>query len=187
MVVLAVPPRALLDMNIPVALFLSGLGLAGMLLGRRLLAVTASLSILSLLIWGKMAGNILNLRAPDTAVLLAEFMAILLLTEASHVVLTFKREHATLQDRRDELSHALGLRLEAWLRNQLLNQSWLALVALSISVALIPVAGLTSVSSDQLVFTATLALLAVVILMFLVTHRREPAQLGRAQGTLSQP
>lgn len=174
LVAFSVPPQALLDLNIPVALLLGGLGIAGMLLGRRVLAVTASLSILSLLIWGKVAGNALNLSAPDTAVLLAEFTAVLLLTEASLVVLTFTQDYAILQDRRDELSHVLSLRLEEWLRNQLLNQSGLALVALSISIALIPVAGLTSASSNQLIFTATLALMAVVILMFLVIHRREP-------------
>jgi hypothetical protein len=172
-VVLTIPPRALLDQNILVAIILGVVGLAGMLTGKRLLSLTASLSILSLLIWGKAATNILNTGAPDTAALMAEFTIVLLLTEASLVVLTFTKEYDVMNARDDELSRVLSRSLEAWLRNQLANQSRLASVALGLSIGLVPIAGLTSISSDQLIVSATLALLAVVVLMFLVIHRRE--------------
>lgn len=160
--------------NVLVGVALGLVGLAGMLFWKRFLAMTASLTLLGMLIWGKAAGSILKLDTPDTAVLLTEFALIILLAEESLVVLTFHREHSNLKSRRDEYSQLLTQRLQGWLANQLSNQAKLALAGLGLSIGLVPIAGLTTISSDQLVFSATLALLAVVVLMFLVTHRREP-------------
>ncbi len=174
LVILTAPPPALLNQNIPLALVVGSVGLVGMMLGKRKLAIGASLTLLSLLIWGKAATNILKLEAPDTAVLLAEFTAVIAFAEASSTVLTFSGDNQELRDREDELSRTLGRRLETWLKGQLVNEARVSLVVLGLSLGLLPLAGVTSVSRNELVFSATLALLAVVVLMFLVTHRREP-------------
>ena len=174
LVMLAVPPLALLDQNILFTVGVALVGLAGMLLGKRTLATVASLSLLTLLIWGKAATSILKTSPPDTAVLLVEFTMVLMFMEASFLTLTFNRDYSQLKAREDELSQVLRVRLRGWLRNQLTGQSKLALVAFGLSVGLLPIAGFTSISSNQLAFSATLALLAVVVLLFLITHRREP-------------
>ncbi len=172
--ILAIPHPALLDQNIPFTVVVSLVGFVGMLLGKKTLATVASLSLLILLVWGKVTANILKTSFPDTAVLLVEFTLVLVFMEASFVTLTFNRDYSKLKAREDELSQILSIHLQGWLRSQLTGQSKLALVALGLSIGLLPVAGFTSISSNQLIFSATLALLAVVVLLFLVTYRREP-------------
>ena len=174
LVILAIPASALSGQNLPITVAVALVGLLGTMLGRQTLATTASFSLLVLLIWGKAAASILKTASPDTALLLVEFTAVLVFMEAASTVISYGEDYSILRAREDELSEVLRVRLQAWLRNQLVNQGKLALVAVGLSIVLLPVAGLTSISSNQLVFTATLALLAVVVLLFLVTHRREP-------------
>ena len=99
---------------------------------------------------------------------------VLTFMEASSTILTFNREYSGLKEREDELSQIITSHLEAWLRSQLAGQGKLALAALGLSVVLLPIAGFTSIPSNQLVFSSTLALLAVIVLLFLITHKREP-------------
>ena len=172
--VLTVPSPALLGQNIPVAVVVGIIGLAGMLFGRRSLAAIASFSLLLLLFLGKTVTDILKLGSPDTAVLVTMFTVVLALFEASSIVLTFTEDNSKLKAREDELSQGLKTRLDAWLRNQISNQARFAVVALGLSIGLLPIAGFTSVSTNQIAFSATLALMAVIVLLFLTVHRREP-------------
>ncbi len=174
LVTMGIPGPVLFHQNVLSAIVVGLIGLAGMLLGKRSLALGASLTLLFLLVFGKITTDILKLNSPDTAVFLAEFIAILALMEASTVLHTFTEEHLQLKVKSDELSQVLRERLEAWLRNQLSSQARLSLIILGLSLGLLPVAGFTSITSNQLALSATLALLAVVLLMFLVVHRREP-------------
>lgn len=175
LVVLAVPGLLLLGQNFFVLVAVASVGLAGMLMNKQTLATASSLSLLGLLILGKAAGGVLKATPPDTAVLVVEFALIVFLLEASLVVSTFNREFSRLKAKEDELSSTLRTHLHGWLRGQLTGQAKLGLATLAISIGLLPVAGFTSIPSNQIIISSTLALLAIVVLVFLVTHRREPA------------
>ena len=94
--------------------------------------------------------------------------------EANSVVATFYASHRGLGEKKDELSQVLEARLRLWLRNQLSRQGGIAIGSIGLSVVLLPLAGLTSISSSELSVTGALLFLAIVALLFLVTHRREP-------------
>lgn len=175
LVVLAVPGPLLFGQNLLVLLVVAAVGLAGMMLDKQALATAASLCLLGLLILGKAAGSILKASPPDTAVLVVEFTLVVFLLEASLVVSTFNQEFSRLKTKGDELSSTLRTYLHGWLRGQLTGQAKLGLATLAISIGLLPVAGFTSIPSNQVIISSTLALLAIVVLVFLVTHRREPA------------
>ena len=147
-----------------------------MILEKQALATAASLSLLGLLIFGKAAGGVLKASPPDTAVLVVEFALVVFLLEASLVVSTFNREYSRLKAKQDELSSTLRMHLREWLGGQLSGQAKLSIVTLALSIGLLPVAGFTSIPSNQIIVSSTLALLAVLVLLFLVTHRREPAE-----------
>ena len=176
LVALAVPGPLLLDQNLLVMMALASLGLVGMMVNRQALATAASLFLLGLLILGKAAGSVLKTSPPDTAVLVVEFTLVVFFLEASLVVSTFNREYSRLRGKEDELSSTLRTGLHGWLRGQLAGQAKLGLVTLGLSIGLLPLAGFTSIPSNQIIVSSTLALLAIVVLMFLVTHRREPAE-----------
>jgi len=175
-VALAVPGPLLLNQNLLIMMALASLGLVGMMVDRQALATAASLFLLGLLILGKAAGTVLKTSPPDTAVLVVEFTLVVFFLEASFVVSTFNREYSRLRGRGDELSSTLRTGLHRWLRGQLAGQAKLGLVTLGLSIGLLPLAGFTSIPSNQIIISSTLALLAIVVLMFLVTHRREPAE-----------
>lgn len=174
LIILTLPPVVLLGQNSMIALVLALAGLTGMIRGKQILVTTASLSLLVALVWGKTAAHLLKTAPLDTAVLLLEFTTVLILMEASSVVLSFHEDYGRLMGKRDEFSAMLRARLQAWLQHMLGRQGKLGLAAVAISAVLLPVAGITSIPSNQLVFTATLALLAVIVLLFLAVHRREP-------------
>ena len=129
-----------------------------------------------LLVWGKASESILKTGAEDTAVLLVEFTMILFLMEASSTVLTFNRAFESLRDKDDEISRRQKGWLVSWLKSLLSRQGKVSLVATVLSIALLPLAGFTSISNTQLVVTATILFLAVVVLLFLLIYRREPGE-----------
>ncbi len=151
-------------------------GLTGTVSGRRYLATIGSLSLLMLLVWGKASENILKTGAEDTAVLLIEFMMILFFMEASSTVLTFNRAFESLREKDDEISQRQKGWLVSWLKGLLSRQGKVSLAATALSIALLPLAGFTSISNSQLVVTATILFLAVVVLLFLLIYRREPGE-----------
>ncbi len=174
LIAFAVPPTALLGESGSVALVVGLTGSAGMLLHQRRLAQLASMSLLGLLIWGKAATDILKSSPPDSAVLLAEFIAILFFMEASTVILTFDRVREGFKARNDEISKAQQAHLVKWVNSQVFRQGKLALATILLSVTLLTLAGATSISSNQLAFSGSLVLVAIIMLLFLVTYRREP-------------
>lgn len=152
----------------------SGIGFSGMLLKRGALAKAASLSLLALVIGGKVGEDLLGAAAPDTAVLLIQFVVVIFLMEASRVVLVFDLENGQLAGKDDDLSMDIFRRLVNWAKGQLVSQARIMLSVLGLSLVLLVVGGLTSVSINQLGFSAGLVLVAVGVLLFLITQRREP-------------
>jgi len=173
-IVFGIPSHVLFGLQLPVALIVSGIGLLGMLGKRALVAGDASLSLLVLVIGGRVGTDIVGGPASDTAVLLVQFVAVVFFIEASKVVLVFDRENAELVDKPDELSQGLRRKLAKWAQGQLVSQARITIAALGLSLALLVVGGFSSVSVNQLVFSGGLALVAVGVLLFLLTNRREP-------------
>ncbi len=173
-VIFAIPSNVLFGFQVPLALIVSGVGLFGMLRKKEILARGASLSLIGLVIGGKVAEDVLGAAAPDTAVLLVQFVAVIFFMEASRVVLAFNSEDRELAGKRDEFSVALKKRLVEWTQGQLVSQARIMIIALGLSLVLLLVGGLTSISINQLGFSAGLVLVVVIVLLYLVTNRREP-------------
>jgi hypothetical protein len=173
-VIFSIPSTVLDGLQVPVGLTVAGVGLSGMLGKREILARGASLSLFGLIIGGKVGGDVLGAIAPDTAVLLVQFAAVIFFMEASRVVLSFDGENSELAGKQDELSRSLMGNLVAWARGQLAGQARIILAALGLSLVLLVLGGFTSISVNQLGFSAGLVLVVVVVLLFLVTNRREP-------------
>jgi hypothetical protein len=173
-VIFAIPSTVLLGLQVPVALIVSGVGLFGMLRKKEIFARGASLSLIGLVIGGKVAEDVLGVAAPDTAVLLVQFVAVIFFIEASRVVLSFNNEDRELAGKRDEFSVVLMKRLVEWTQGQLVSQARIMIIALGLSLVLLLVGGFTSISINQLGFSAGLVLVVVIVLLYLVTNRREP-------------
>jgi hypothetical protein len=173
-VVFAIPSMVLFGLQVPIVLAISGVGLFGTLGKKEIVVRGASLSLVGLVVGGKVGEDILGAAAPDTAVLLVQFVTVVFLMEASSVVLSFDSESAELAGKHDEFSAGLMSRLVEWTQGQLAGQARIILVALGLSLVLLVVGGFSSVSINQLGFSAGLVLVVVGVLLFLVTNRREP-------------
>ncbi len=149
-------------------------GLVGMLLRKRRIVSLASMGLLLLLIWGKVAGDLFGIGAPDTAVFLVQFMAILFFWEASSIALIFDSAFKELGPKLDDISVAIRIRVSDWARLQLVALAQLSLAAIGLSLGLLVLGSTVSVSINQLGFTAILVLAYVVAILFLLTNRREP-------------
>ena len=145
-----------------------------MFLKKRNVALAASLSLLFLLVYGKAAVDVLNLGQPDSAVLLFEFSAIIFLMEAGRTVLSFDEENSDLRGKMDEVSGIIRERLAGWTQGQLLEQGKIAVLSIALSLVLLVVGSVANVSFNQLFFSAALVILSIGVLLFVLTHRREP-------------
>jgi hypothetical protein len=174
-IILGIPPAALFQQSALFTILIAAIGLTGMLRGRRRLASVASLSLLSLLVWEKAAGDLFGLGAPDTAVLMFQFMGVLFFMEASGVVLTFDWTNKVLSSKRDDISMAVRGRVLEWTLGQLVELGKLTLAAVGLSLGLLVLGSVLNVSLNQLAFTAILVLGSAVAVLFLLTNRREPA------------
>jgi hypothetical protein len=173
-IVLSVPFQVFLGFGILIVLLIVAVGEVGMFAKTRRLTTAASLALLVVLLAGKVGIDLAHASAPDTAVLLVQFVLVIFLFEASRVVLSFDKESSELSSRTDEESRDVLNRLEKWVSGQL---AWLArfsIGALGLSLVLLVLGGLTSFSIDQVAFSAVLVLLVVGALVFLITQRREP-------------
>lgn len=150
------------------------IGIVGTNLVQKRLVTTASISLLALLILGKISSDLLKSPAPDTAVFLLDFTAIILFMEASKVVLAYDKTSRAIAQEDDELSPQLQERLGSWLKGQLVSETRLGSAAVALSLGLILVGGFSSVSINQLFFSGSLVLISLALLLFLVTYRREP-------------
>ena len=88
--------------------------------------------------------------------------------------MSFDKERSELAGKTDGMSQAISERLSTWIKGQLSRQAWLTIGALGLSLVLLVLGGFTSVSINQLAFSAVLVLLVVGALVFLITQRREP-------------
>jgi len=175
-VIIGIPSLVSSGLHVPTMLIVSAVGLLGMLGKEEIFARGASVSLAGLIIGGKVVGDVLGSAAPDTAVLLVQFVAVIFFMEASRVVLSFDGESRELAGKYDELSMGLMRKLVEWTQGQLVGQARIMLVVLGLSLVLLLVGGFTSISINQLGFSAGLVLVVVGVLLFLVTNRREPEQ-----------
>jgi hypothetical protein len=178
-IVFGIPSQVLFGLQLPIAAIISGVGLLGMWERREFAASGASVSLLVLIVGGKVGVDILGGTASDTAVLLAQFVAVVFSMEASKVVLSFDRENDDLVKKSDELSQGLQGKLAQWAQGQLAGQARIMLAGFGLSLALLIVGGLSGVSINQLAFSGALVLVAVGVLLFLLTNRREPERQTR--------
>lgn len=149
-------------------------GLIGVFQQRRRAVLLASSSLIATLILSKILIDLSHLPAPDTAVLLLQFVAVLFLMEMSLVTVQYERDLASLRQRDDALSKTVALHLARWLRGQLSADARLGFASFIISLGLLVLGGLASFQIDQLSVLAVLVFGSVVALLFLLTNRREP-------------
>jgi hypothetical protein len=149
-------------------------GSSGMLARKQTLTTLGSVMLLAVLVAGKVGTDFAKAPSPDTAVLLLQLVAVIFFLEASRVVLSFDKETSELAGKTDDMSQAIRQRLGVWVKGQLSRQARLMSGALGLSLVLLVLGGFTSVSINQLAFSAILVLLVVGALLFLITQRREP-------------
>ena len=134
-----------------------------------------------LIVWGKIAGDLYGLPGPDSALLLFQFMLVILLMEASTTALIFDSTIKRLEGKNDDLSALARMRVMKWERIQLLSLGKLALGAFGLTLGLLILGSLISVSVDQIAFSGVLVLGSVVAVFILLTYRREPEERRRSK------
>ena len=179
-IVFSVPSSALFQQSVPVLVLVVALGMIGMLFRKPILATLASISMLSVVIWGKIASDIFALSQPDSAVILLQFMLVIFLMEASKAVLTYDVTLEQLSGKEDEPSIAARLQVTEWVRTQLLKLATLSISSIGLSLGLLVLGSLISVEFNQIAVSGVLVLVAVAAILILLTYRREPEdQLAR--------
>jgi len=179
-VILNLPPPALAQQSILVTAAVAILGIAGMSLGNRTAIFAASGSLLLLIVWGKVAGDIYGVRGPDSALLLFQFMLVIFLMEASATVLTFDSTIKRLEGKNDDISSLARTHVMKWERVQLFSLGRLTLASFGLSLGLLILGSLVSVSANQIAFSGILVVASVVAIFVLLTYRREPEQSRRS-------
>ncbi len=179
-IVLNLPPSALGQQSILVTAAVATVGFAGMRLGNRAAIYAASGSLLLLIVWGKVAGDLYGLPGPDSAVLLLQFMLVIFLMEASITVLTLDSAIKPLEGKNDDLSESARMRAVGWERVQLFNLGKLTAASFVLSLGLLILGSLVSISFNQIAFSGVLVLAAVVAIFVLLTYRREPEDRRRS-------
>ncbi len=173
-IVLSVPVGVFFGLGILIVLVIVVFGSVGMFAKKQGLVSSASLALLVVIVAGKVGTDLVRAAAPDTLVLLVQFVAVIFFMEASRVVLSFDREIGELGEKMDEVSQAVRKRLDIWMWGQLTRQGRLIVGALGLSLLLLVLGGFTSVSVNVPVLSALLVIIVVVVLLFLITQRREP-------------
>jgi len=179
-IVLSLPPSALGPQSILVTAAVAIVGFAGMRLGNRATIYAASGSLLLLIVWGKVAGDLYGLPGPDSAVLLLQFMLVIFLMEASITVLTLDSAIKPLERKNDDLSESARMRAVGWEQVQLFNLGKLTAASFVLSLGLLILGSLVSISFNEIAFSGVLVLAAVVAIFVLLTYRREPEERRRS-------
>ena len=151
-----------------------------MLLRNKTAVLAASGSLLVLIVWGKVAADLYGLPGPDSAVLLLQFMLVILLMEASTTALTVDSAIKPLEGKNDDLSESARMRAMRWERVQLLNLGKLTAASFVLSLGLLILGSLVSISFNQIAFSGVLVLAAVVAIFVLLTYKREPEEPRRS-------
>lgn len=142
--------------------------------------MTASGTLLLLIVWGKVADDIYSLPGPDSALLLLQFVLVIFLMEASTVVQTFDSTNKRLKGKDDELSSIARTRAINWKRVQLLSLGKLMTASFGLSLGLLILGSIVSISVNQIAFSGVLVLAAVLAIFVLLTYRREPEERKRS-------
>jgi len=179
-IVLSLPPSALGQQSILVTAAVAIVGVVGMSLGNRAAIYAASGSLLLLIVWGKVAGDLYGFPGPDSAVLLLQFMLVIFLMEASITVLTLDSAIKPLEGKNDDLSESARMRAMRWERVQFFNLGKLTAASFVLSLGLLILGSLVSVSFNEIAFSGVLVLAAVVAIFVLLTYRREPEERKRS-------
>ena len=173
-IVFAFPSQIFLGLGTLIVIVIIVVGLVGTFAKRQVHATLASVTLLAFLVAGKARVDLTSAPSPDTLVLFLQFVAVIFFMEASRVILSFDKERSELAGKTDGMSQAISERLSTWVKGQLSRQARLTIGALGLSLVLLVLGGFTSVSINQLAFSAVLVLLVVGALVFLITQRREP-------------
>lgn len=172
------PPITIAQQQLLLIVLLVSLGLSGTFLkSQTLLSITYAMLIL-LLIWGKTIGDLLALHGPDTALFLVQFIVILFLYEVSVTTILFEQDKSLIKNRNDDLSSNARDQITRWYDSQVRLLGKMVLSALALSLGLVVFGGLVSVAFNQLAFAAILVVASVIVLLFLLTHRREPRRVA---------
>jgi hypothetical protein len=174
-IVLAVPSQVFRGLGILLILAIAGVELTGMLARMTTLTTLASVALIGALVAGKVGMDLDGLPSQDTAILMIQFVSIIFFMEATRSLLSFDDETRELGERTDESTQLIISKLEAWVKGQLGRQARLTVGALGLSLFLLVLGGLTSISITQATFSASLVLVVVGVLLFIITQRREPA------------
>ena len=181
LIVLSLPSAAVLGQGVPITIVLVAAGLAGTMTRNSVVASLASAALLGLLVWGRVASDLWGLGRLDTALLLLEFFAIILLVEASNIAIRFDLINRKLEGKEDDLTIASRVRLIGWARSQFFSLGKLIAGSFALTLSLLVLGDIVSVSINQVVFSAILVLVAVAALLVLVTYGREPEDLERSR------
>jgi len=173
-IILSLPPSALSQQSILVVVIVTIVGLLGMVLGNKTAIVLASVSLLLLIIWGKIASDINKLAQPDSALLLLQFLLVIFLMEASTTALTFGSTMKKLEGKKDDISAEARMRAIEWGGAQLFSLGKLTVAAFGLSLGLLIIGSIISVSFNQLAFSGILVLASVIVIFILLTYGREP-------------
>jgi hypothetical protein len=153
-----------------------------MLLGNRTAISIASGSMMLLIVWGKVAGDLYGLPGPDSALLLLQFMTVIFLMEASNAILTVDSTIKELEGRNDDLSGLARMQAMKWETAQLFSLGKLTLASFGLSLGLLVLGSFVGLSINQIAFSGILVIAAVVAIFVLLTYRREPEQPRRSFG-----
>ena len=181
LMVLSLPSAAVLGQGVLITIVLVAAGSAGTMTRNASVASLASAALLGLLVWGRVASDLWGLGRFDTALLLLEFFGVILLMEASNAAIQFDLINRKLQGKDDNLTIVSRMRLIGWARSQFFSLGKLITGAFALTLSLLVVGDFVSVSINQVVFSATLVLVALAALLVLVTYGREPEDLERAR------
>ena len=176
LIVFTAPAQALVQQPILATGVISAAGTLALVAREPKLSRAASISLLAILLWGKMVGSYLRLPSPDTAYLLFQFVVLLFFMEASDTVLMFDGNSRLLRGKEDETSAKSWNMMRRWFRSQLFAQAKFMVAAFALSLGLLVLGSLTSVSINQILVAGLLALFSVLALLFLMSYRREPEQ-----------
>ena len=139
---------------------------------RRASSIASSI-LLFVIIWGKVGSDLYGLTAPDTAVLLLQFLATIFLMEASTSAIVYRSTSDQIS-KTGEVSETSRTSLNRWAVDHFSGLAKLFIAGFLLSLGLVVVGSIISISVSQLALSAALALGAVVAILFLLTYRREP-------------
>jgi hypothetical protein len=180
-IVFSIPSAAFFQQQLLAVAVIAVLGVVGMLTRNKTAASLASTILLGLIVWGKVASDLYHLSGMDSALLLLEFMVVILLMEASNAVISFDWAYGSIREKPDELSVEARQRLISWVQEQFLGLGRLIGAAFGLSLGLLVVGDLLSVSFKEIAISGALVVVAVVVLVILLIYGREPEDREKKQ------